>query len=41
MSRTSTYEVKFKRRNEGKTNYKKRLAMLKSGRPRAVIRKTN
>ena len=41
MSRTSTFEVKFKRRNEGKTNYKKRLAMLKSGRPRAVIRKTN
>ena len=41
MSHTSTYEVKFKRRNEGKTNYKKRLAMLKSGMPRAVIRKSN
>ncbi len=41
MSHTSTYEVKFKRRNEGKTNYKKRLSMLKSGIPRAVIRKSN
>src|SRR3989344_3119842 len=41
MSRTSTFEVKFKRRNEGKTNYKKRLAMLKSGIARAVIRKSN
>jgi len=41
MSRTSTFEVKFKRRNEGKTNYKKRLSMLKSGIPRAVIRKSN
>jgi|SRR3989344_1297541 len=41
MSSTSTYEVKFKRRLKGKTNYRKRLAFLKSGMPRAVIRRSN
>ncbi|MEX0921035.1 MAG: 50S ribosomal protein L18 [Candidatus Pacearchaeota archaeon] len=30
-----------KRRREGKTNYKKRIALLKSGLPRIVFRKTN
>jgi len=33
--------VPFRRRREGKTNYKKRLAMLKSGKPRLVFRKSN
>lgn len=33
--------VKFRRRREGKTDYKARLGMLKSGMPRIVIRKTN
>ena len=30
-----------RRRLEGKTDYKARLAMLKSGKPRLVVRKTN
>ena len=32
--------LKFRRRREGKTNYKTRLALLKSGLVRAVIRKS-
>jgi large subunit ribosomal protein L18 len=35
-----TYRMPFKRRREGKTNYRKRLALLKSGKPRLVIRKS-
>jgi large subunit ribosomal protein L18 len=35
------YTVHFRRRREGKTNYAKRLAMLKSGKPRMIVRKTN
>jgi len=31
----------FRRRREGKTNYRKRLALLKSGKPRVVVRKSN
>ena len=34
-------EVKFRRRREGITNYRKRLALVKSGLERVVIRKTN
>lgn len=34
------YELPFKRRLEGKTDYRKRLALLKSGKPRLVIRKS-
>ncbi|NPA22389.1 MAG: 50S ribosomal protein L18 [Candidatus Micrarchaeota archaeon] len=43
MSRAKgpTYHVPFRRRREGKTNYRKRLALLKSGLPRLVARKTN
>ena len=41
MADKSTYKVSFRRRKEGKTNYKKRLAMLKSGLPRFVVRRTN
>lgn len=40
MSKTSTYRVPFKRRGEGRTNYAKRMAFVKSGMPRAVIRKS-
>lgn len=36
----STYTLKLKRRRQGKTNYKKRLSILKSGKPRLVIRKS-
>jgi large subunit ribosomal protein L18 len=33
--------VQYRRKREGRTNYKKRLAYLKSGKTRLVIRKTN
>lgn len=35
------YNVPFKRRKKNLTNYKKRLALVKSGIPRLVVRKTN
>ncbi len=38
---TATYELPFKRRYEGKTNYRKRLGLLKSKKCRLVVRKTN
>lgn len=41
MARSSRYKVRFRRRREGKTDYKKRLALLKSGLPRMVVRRTN
>ena len=31
----------YRRKREGRTNYKRRLALLKSRKPRLVIRKTN
>ena len=31
----------YRRKREGRTNYKKRLALLKSGQPRLVIRRSN
>jgi large subunit ribosomal protein L18 len=34
-------KVRPKRRRQGKTDYKARLALLKSGLPRLVVRKTN
>ncbi|MFH1649369.1 MAG: 50S ribosomal protein L18 [Candidatus Woesearchaeota archaeon] len=41
MASHTTHVVPYRRKREGKTNYKKRLALLKSGLPRMVIRKTN
>lgn len=35
-----SYLIQFKRRRENKTNYKKRLALLKSRKTRVVIRKS-
>lgn len=35
------YKVHFRRRREGRTNYVKRLKLLKSKLPRLVVRKTN
>ncbi|MEM7821204.1 MAG: 50S ribosomal protein L18 [Candidatus Aenigmatarchaeota archaeon] len=35
-----TYRMKFKRRRLGKTNYKKRIKLLLSKKPRLVIRKS-
>ncbi len=41
MARSGRYRVKFRRRREGKTDYRKRLALLKSGMPRLVVRRSN
>jgi large subunit ribosomal protein L18 len=35
------YTVYFRRRREGKTNFAKRLALVKGGKPRLVVRKSN
>jgi large subunit ribosomal protein L18 len=35
------YTVYFRRRREGKTNFGKRLALVKGGMPRLVVRKSN
>ena len=40
MARSGRYKVKFRRRRKGKTDHRSRLALVKSGRPRIVIRKT-
>lgn len=34
------YTVPFKRKRIGKTNYKKRIKLIKSGKPRVVVRKS-
>jgi large subunit ribosomal protein L18 len=41
MAKNATYVVKFRRRREIKTDYKKRLKYLKSKKPRFVIRASN
>lgn len=41
MATKATYKSKFRRRRQGKTNYEKRLGMVKSRKLRLVIRKTN
>jgi large subunit ribosomal protein L18 len=35
------YRVPFRRRREGRTDYRKRLQLLRAHAPRAVVRKTN
>jgi len=40
MARGPRYKVPFRRRREGKTNYRKRLRLILSGKPRLVARKT-
>ena len=35
------YRVPFRRRNQGKTDYRQRLRLLKSGKPRVVVRRSN
>lgn len=40
-ARGPNYLVHFRRRREGKTDYNKRLALIKSGKTRLVIRKSN
>ncbi len=41
MANKKIFTIPFRRKREGKTNYQKRLALLKSGKPRLVVRKTN
>jgi len=41
MSIGPNYRVPFRRRREGKTDYRVRLRLLKSGEPRAVVRLTD
>lgn len=41
MATGPRFAVKFRRRRIGRTSYSKRLALLKSGAPRLVIRKSN
>ncbi|MBN2066872.1 MAG: 50S ribosomal protein L18 [Candidatus Diapherotrites archaeon] len=41
MAHKSTFKLQFRRRREGRTNYRKRLALLSSKLPRLVVRKTN
>lgn len=41
MTKTSTYAPPFRRRRKGKTNYAKRLAMLKAGKVRFVVRRSS
>ena len=40
MARDGRYRVPLKRRRKGLTNYYKRIKLLKSGKPRLVVRKT-
>jgi large subunit ribosomal protein L18 len=40
-AKSPVYRVAFRRRREGKTDYRKRLALVKSGKPRMVVRRTN
>ncbi len=41
MATGARYRVPFRRRREGKTDYRRRLKLLLSGKPRAVLRFTN
>lgn len=41
MASGPRYAVKFRRRREGKTDYRRRLALLKGGKTRLVVRRTN
>ncbi len=41
MATGARYKVPFRRRRKGKTNYHRRLRMLRSGMTRAVVRRTN
>ncbi|MBI5046199.1 50S ribosomal protein L18 [Candidatus Micrarchaeota archaeon] len=40
-AKSPTFNVHFRRRREGKTNFAKRLALIKSGKPRLVVRRSN
>ncbi len=40
MAMDARHRVSFRRRREGKTDYRARLALIKSNLPRAVVRRT-
>lgn len=40
-AKSPIFRVAFRRRREGKTNFAKRLALIKSGKPRMVVRRSN
>jgi large subunit ribosomal protein L18 len=40
MKLSPTYKLQFKRRMQGKTDYQNRLRLLKSGKPRLVVRRS-
>ena len=40
MAKTARYTVQYRRKLQGKTNYKQRLALIKNRVPRFVVRKT-
>lgn len=41
MATNAIFTVKYRRKREGRTHYKKRLELLKSGQTRLVIRRSN
>lgn len=41
MASGARYKVPLRRRREGRTDYQQRLRLLKSGKPRFVVRKSN
>jgi len=41
MAKNAVYTVKYRRKREGRTHYKKRLELLKSNKIRLVIRRSN
>ncbi len=41
MATGPRYHVPFRRRREGKTDYRRRLRLLRAGLPRLVVRRTN
>lgn len=41
MAHKTTFKTKMKRRQKGKTDYKKRLGLIKGNKPRVVIRVSN
>ncbi len=40
MKAQNVYTVPYRRKREGRTNYRKRLKLLQSGKPRLVVRKS-
>lgn len=41
MAHGPRYRVPFRRKREGKTNYRTRMKLIESGKPRFVVRITN